>query len=504
MIQGNLTTTQQVTLTYGDPSDQSGNPAVLTGFQWQTSDPSVAVVNPVSDSPIRGLIVAHSIGSVEVWVEGVDSQGIIVQSDLVQINVGQVNEELVVTFGLPVLGTVEEQSTNPGEPLVGKFVSTVGSDNNDGSESAPYRTVLHALQQLSPGDTLYVRGGTYDENITWAPQGAEGNRITVKNYPNEKPWIAPTVKLDGSNVFWLDCDSWYVDFDGINVDGRPSKQTCFWASTNNGKQPHHLRVMNAEMIAGETGGGAALMTGSHSFPGQIGHQEFINLKISGGGLSGECGWQCASYGIYINSPNNLIEGCDISDPCGAGIQLYSKLGEANNNIIRNNIFRDIGRSGDPGQIYGILCTGADNQIYNNLIYNITKQGTQGNADAAISITNRGNKILHNTIFNVANAGINVGVDSGGGPAVGTIIQNNIVFMAAMAAFNDGGSNEMTESNNLWNVDPLFVNLGAGPYDFHPSSNSPAIDAGIDVGITTDIEGDARPSPPTIGAYENPD
>jgi hypothetical protein len=40
------------------------------------------------------------------------------------------------------------------------------------------------------------------------------------------------------------------------------------------------------------------------------------------------------------------------------------------------------------------------------------------------------------------------------------------------------------------ADPLFINPAAG--DFHLTPRSPASDAGIDVGLVTDFDGDPRP------------
>ncbi len=56
-------------------------------------------------------------------------------------------------------------------------------------------------------------------------------------------------------------------------------------------------------------------------------------------------------------------------------------------------------------------------------------------------------------------------------------------------------------SNILNADPLFVD----PYLFNykPDSLSPAIDAGLPVGITTDLEGNPRNATPDIGAYEYP-
>lgn len=49
-------------------------------------------------------------------------------------------------------------------------------------------------------------------------------------------------------------------------------------------------------------------------------------------------------------------------------------------------------------------------------------------------------------------------------------------------------------------DPLFLDWPND--DFHLQSNSPAIDAGVDVSITTDLDGDPRPiGLPDIGMDE---
>src|SRR4051794_25053602 len=48
-----------------------------------------------------------------------------------------------------------------------RFVdATRGDDTDSGAEAAPWRTLGHALRQLQPGDTLYLRGGTYYERVS--------------------------------------------------------------------------------------------------------------------------------------------------------------------------------------------------------------------------------------------------------------------------------------------------------------------------------------------------
>ena len=82
-----------------------------------------------------------------------------------------------------------------------------GSDSNEGSETAPFKTINKAISQVSPGGTVYVMEGTYRNNgygtvnvsnytnmnlnhvVTINKSGTEGNYITLRNYPGDLPLI---------------------------------------------------------------------------------------------------------------------------------------------------------------------------------------------------------------------------------------------------------------------------------------------------------------------------
>lgn len=64
-----------------------------------------------------------------------------------------------------------------------------GNDANHGSESAPWKTATHAVRQLEPGQTLYLRGGVYYEKLALTKSGTVEQPITIANYPGELPII---------------------------------------------------------------------------------------------------------------------------------------------------------------------------------------------------------------------------------------------------------------------------------------------------------------------------
>jgi hypothetical protein len=92
------------------------------------------------------------------------------------------------------------------------------------------------------------------------------------------------------------------------------------------------------------------------------------------------------------------------------------------------------------------------------------------------------------------------------------IANNVTFNHShnlyhmMVNMKSGSGVGYTLGSGELPADPYFVNLGGG--DFHLQLDSPAIDTGMDLGYTNDIEGVLVPQTvtsalPDIGAYEFP-
>ena len=105
--------------------------------------------------------------------------------------------------------------------------STSGGDNgNVGSLAAPFETLAYAIEQLSAGDILYLREGTYRETITIDEDGTSSSLITIQNYNNEVVTIDGTTNISGtwstvddlSGVFQL---TYNGDITQLFVDDEP-------------------------------------------------------------------------------------------------------------------------------------------------------------------------------------------------------------------------------------------------------------------------------------------
>ena len=74
------------------------------------------------------------------------------------------------------------------------FVAPAGNDGAAGTLAQPFKTIEHAALLAQPGDTVYLRAGTYRETVTPAHSGTPGAPITYAAYNNE------VVTIDGADL----------------------------------------------------------------------------------------------------------------------------------------------------------------------------------------------------------------------------------------------------------------------------------------------------------------
>lgn len=106
--------------------------------------------------------------------------------------------------------------------------SPAASDENPGTEARPLATISRAAARARPGETVWVRSGTYRESIA-LPRSGEGPnaRITIAAAPGAR------VSIKGSDLVsgWIERGGgvwkragWRVNSQQVFVDGKPLQQ----------------------------------------------------------------------------------------------------------------------------------------------------------------------------------------------------------------------------------------------------------------------------------------
>jgi hypothetical protein len=124
---------------------------------------------------------------------------------------------------------------------------------------------------------------------------------------------------------------------------------------------------------------------------------------------------------------------------------------------------------------------------NNLFVNVRSKGSGTGSPYAV--------YYRDPILGGLTAGGNVLLASGTGGVLGHCNTNDYATLAGWQAATGQDATSL-------NVDPLYVNPGGAPVDLHVAPNSPAINAGLPIGVTNDFDGNLRSTAtPTIGADE---
>jgi hypothetical protein len=134
-------------------------------------------------------------------------------------------------------------------PTTGKafYVTTSGSSSNDGTSGHPW-SLSYALGQpsgLKAGDTVWVRGGTYNGSFSVNLSGSSSAPITIRAYPGER------VILSNSTSYNMDIqNAAYVNFWGLEITQSYSTRTSsrsestYGIRVNQGNTSHHIKFIN--------------------------------------------------------------------------------------------------------------------------------------------------------------------------------------------------------------------------------------------------------------------
>jgi parallel beta-helix repeat protein len=360
------------------------------------------------------------------------------------------------------------------------YVATSGSDSAAGSLAQPFRSIAKGLSSMGAGDTLYIRGGTYNERINSNSQTIPtGNSWTdapiISGYPGETAVLA--VGGAGELINLPHAYIKYVSFENLVLDGLTTIDNVISLGSSGA---HHVRFKNCEVKnAGHIGvffhGSFNIFTG-----GQVHHIGNVSLYPRPSNRH---------YGFYVGGSDNLIENARIHHTNDYGIHNYHGITLSSRNIYRNLTLHDTSLLYDSGA--AIIASRSDSVlIYNNVLYGNTGHGILAGSQGSNT------RIYNNTVYGGAQTGIYV--EPG---ASGTDVRNNIAYGNGTTQILGLGVGTVLANNLITN--PRFVNSAA--FDFNIQAGSPAIDAGVALSqVQTDFKGTARPQGGAydIGAYES--
>ncbi len=424
------------------------------------------------------------------------------------------------------------------------YVAPSGDDEHPGTQAKPWQTIQKAASFLGAGDTVYIRAGTYAEQVIPQNSGSAGNTITYAAYPGE------TVTIDGAGMelpayetglFVLE-DINYIKVSGLRIINAGPYENNAGIYVDNA----HNIIVEDNYISNTVSSGIGVWDGSNviidgnevRLACNDGEQEMItvsgtdtfevkNNEVYDGGPGTNGGEGITIKGgatngkIYQNHVHDITHGertCLYVDGWGET--------KATSNIeIYQNIFHNCGAgislaSEDGGLVRNV-------KIYNNIVYDNQSNGLEIGSWGEPGVSVRpveGITFINNTVYNNGSSGWGGGFYNDNPDVTDIVVRNNIFGQNPTSQIVNESTASLTVDHNLIDGsqeyayaingtdyvegDPRFLNAPGA--DFRLQTDSPALDRGSSVDAPDgDFEGNPRPqdgdgdgtSTYDIGAFE---
>ncbi len=347
------------------------------------------------------------------------------------------------------------------------FVSTSGSDSNNGSSCSPWATIGHAAATVGAGATVYVEPGSYSGSYVYFNKSGTASshiRFIGQGYNmSTRTWGVKLSITPDSYSRLLVLYGSYIEIVGMDIT-TPNQTGSAGGIRSTGKYNrmafnyvHDVGTQNASAAAGcfDLGTGGDYATVENNFCDHSGPDPSLMNNNH-------------QHGVYVAANYATVRNNIFGNVSGKCIQVYNtETVFPAGSIIANNVgyyCRD-----------GLVVSGTNSVVVNNIFY-----GNKNNGIYEYPATPAGanNKYYNNLLF-ANGSGNTVSLQSSNGTGA---VQSGTIA-----------------------ADPQFLNYqndGSGDYRTKPTS--PAINAGTTLDVPAiDIVGNPRPqgSGIDIGAYQ---
>lgn len=399
------------------------------------------------------------------------------------------------------------------------FISPTGNNANPGTLADPWGSFDFAIDRLDPGDTLFVRGGTYNLNsrlrLRSGDGGTSSNPVNIWAYETGGIMEQPVLDFSGMNESWGSSSGRGIQIDE-NADWLHIKGLTIQNARDNGLYSESNNSVFERLTTRWNGDSGLQLDGSSSFNLVLNSDSYENYDPNNNGENAD------GFAIKFEDigPGNVVRGArawgnsddgwDMWESTTGGVLVEDSWAYDNGKIIQQFYDKELLEANDlnpatfngDGNGFKLGQDGGPHVLNRVVVWENEVRGIDVNGNGF------GVEVYNSTVYN---SNRNWQFDEESFETQNQhILRNNISFAGSRS---DDFRSGVTDSNNTWNGIPVsaadFLSLddtiARGPRnpdgslpvsDFlRLASDSNLIDAGIDVGLP--FNGDA----PDLGAYE---
>jgi hypothetical protein len=320
-------------------------------------------------------------------------------------------------------------------------VATTGNNASSGtSPSAPWRTIQHAMSSATPGSTVNIMAGTYQERLSLNVSGTSGSYITFQPYN----FSVPATGCGGYTGVTCGGDQVILDYGylGTVSDGIPMLDSNNQSYvTIQGLTFQNYTTFEANVLINW----GVHIQGSNYV--NIKYNRFLNFTETGP-FDGRHFQH--TFWVGNTASHILVYGNELGNMLGHGEALDLAGSSETFSTLQNNWLHDVDQIGIDMQV------GANNYevVGNKLEYiSVKRDGTVWFNNPAVGIYNDGGNtgVIERNFVNHAGVGIQALAEPGNTAAHDITIRNNIVENSVQSGLVLGTWYSTTDGGSVYNI-----------------------------------------------------